>query len=846
MQAPVSPQFGVEQPSAWRGFAQGYSALPGLPDAMVEPDGSLRPYWRLFVAMLDDLGPEELKKRWDHARRLIHDNGVTHNVYGDPNGLDRPWNLDLVPLLIQAHEWDNVCEALAQRARLLDRLLADLYGPGETIYGGILPPQLLWANPAFLRACHGIRPPGDRWIHLYAADLVRGVDGQYQVLNDRTQAPSGAGYSLENRIVLSRAVPSIYRQANVHRLAPFFVTLRESLAALATSSRGNPRVVLLTPGPYNETYFEHSYLARYLGYQLVQGNDLTVRDNRVFLKTLGGLQRVDVILRRVDDDFCDPLELYADSYLGVAGLLQAVRSGNVAVANALGTGVLDAPGFMPFLPSLCKHLLGEELKLPSVPSWWCGDRSSRQYILEHLDEMVIKPAFPARGLQPIFGCDLSEAQRAELAVKISARPEQYIAQSRVMECTTPALVDQKVEPRRFVIRAYLAASENSYIAMHGGLTRVAGSGDSFSVSLQQGAGSKDTWILSEGSVSQVSLLPTSGHPIPLSRGGGDLPSRVADDLFWLGRYVERAESVVRLARGTLSRLIDPNTLESSHAVRTLSSGILPPWQIENPELDRELVKTLFDMDSGVSLRATGVSVQRLAGILRDQISIDAWRVLQAICRSIAAFELDPQEPSQGVPELFDDLVSHCAAFAGLATDSITRGQAWLFVDIGRRIERAIATARLLRSTVVDGADDAALLESILDITDSSVTYRRRYLTHVETHAIVDLLLADESNPRAVAFQLVEIERDLAALPRDLSHPHRNTDQNILLRLRALIQLPDMVVLCAATNGKRSELSFLLTQVIDQAANLSQAITQLYFSHSAVPHELTEMPEAPDA
>src|SRR3984893_2243027 len=298
-------------------LARDYATDPAVLDEMIEADGSLRPHWRQFISMLDELGPSELGQRWEQAKRLIHENGVTHNVYGDPSGLDRPWSLDFIPLLIPFNQWDLVCAGLIQRAQLLDRLLADLYGPAETILSGLLPPELLWANPGFLRPCHGMKLPHNRWLHLYSADLVRMQDGQYAVLNDRTQAPSGAGYSLENRIVLSRAQPSVFRQCNVPRLAPFFVSLREPLASLAPANQGNPRVVLLTPGPYNETYFEHSYLARYLGYSLVEGNDLTVRDTIVYMKTLGGLQRVDVILRRVDDNFCDPLELLPDSFLGV-------------------------------------------------------------------------------------------------------------------------------------------------------------------------------------------------------------------------------------------------------------------------------------------------------------------------------------------------------------------------------------------------------------------------------------------------------------------------------------------------------------------------------------------------
>jgi len=460
---PLAPN--IDAPTASRlprGFAHSYIPQTPRSDEMLEADGSLRPHWRMFVSMIDDLGSEELTRRWEQARRLIRENGITHNVYGDPNGLERPWSLDLVPLLIPAPEFRDVGDALTQRARLLDMLLRDLYGKGETLSRGLLPPELVYANPGFLRPLVGLQPPQGHFLHVYAADLIRTESGQLRVLADRTQAPSGAGYTLENRIVLSRVLPTIFRQCNVQRLAPYFIALRQTLASLAPANRENPRVVLLTPGPYNETYFEHAYLARYLGYTLVQGNDLTVRDCRVYLKTLGGLQRVDVILRRVDDDFCDPLELHANSFLGVPGLVQAVREGTVAVANALGSGVLQTPAFLPFLPAISRHFLGEELRLPSVETWWCGQSDALRYVLDNLSRLVIKPAFPTRGaVDPTFGHALSREQLADLASRISAHPSNYVAQEMTASSTAPVLLNDSLQSRRFVMRTYLAAEHDS-------------------------------------------------------------------------------------------------------------------------------------------------------------------------------------------------------------------------------------------------------------------------------------------------------------------------------------------------------------------------------------------------
>ncbi|MFT3786808.1 MAG: circularly permuted type 2 ATP-grasp protein [Tepidisphaeraceae bacterium] len=823
-------------------LASGYRSVAGVADEMLDASGDVRPHWQGFTSSIKSLGTTGLLERWADARRLLHENGVTHNVYGAADGLDRPWSLDPIPLLLPEHEWTSICGALEQRARLLDAFLADLYSDARTIYEHVLPSDLIWANAGFLRACHGVRPPQNRWLHLYSADLVRGHDGSFLVLSDRTQNPSGAGYSLENRIILSRTLPTAYQQCNVQRLAPFFIRLRDSLASLAPSHRrDNPRVVLLTPGPYNETYFEHAYLARYLGYQLVQGSDLTVRDSVVYLKTLGGLQRIDVILRRVDDHFCDPLELMGRSQLGVPGLLQAVRGGNVAVANALGSGVLQAPGFMPFLPALSRFLLDEDLKMPSVQTWWCGDASSRTYVLEHLHNLVIKSALPVRGEEPVFAWDLTSAEVDKLRAAIIERPERFVGQERVMDRTTPALIDGRLDPRRFVTRAYLAAdSSGGYAAMPGGLTRVAASGQTRSVSLQRGAGSKDTWVLSIGPVLPVTLLPSGTQPIPLSRGGGDLPSRLADDLFWLGRYVERVEACSRLARGALRRLLDPGIVDGASLALRLLAGTIVPWHTTPEQVEHRLFGSLFDPTNSSSLPATVASVHRLARMLRDQLSVDAWRVLQAITNVVNASEYAPRQ----TPEFFDDLIGHCAAFSGLVVDSMTRGQTWLFVEMGRRLERAVTTIRLLRSTLSAGPSDTGLLEAILDVCDSSISYRRRYLTHLETHAVVDLLLCDGSNPRAVAFQLQEMDHHLARLPRDPAQPMRNIDQTQLLRLRASIETADVNAIASASSGPRPALGALLTDAVDRCETLSQTIAQLYFSHSALPHEIGVTPTPP--
>ncbi|HYB12642.1 MAG TPA: circularly permuted type 2 ATP-grasp protein, partial [Myxococcota bacterium] len=488
-----------------------YDALPQHYDEMLAGPGAPRAHWLPFVRSVAKLGQEELGRRWEQAQRLIHENGVTYNVYGDPRGMDRPWELDPFPLLISSLEWERLSSALAQRARVLNRLLVDLYGPQRLLREGLIPAELVFAHPGFLRPCHGLQVPEDTWLALYAADLARSADGRWWAIADRTQAPSGAGYALENRIVLSSAFPEAFRDSHVERLAGFFVRLRETLRHLARQGRTeNPRIALLTPGPYNETYFEHAYLARYLGFTLVEGADLTVRDRALYLKTLGGLERVDVLLRRVDDGFCDPLSLRSDSSLGVAGLIHAARAGNVVVANALGSGLVESPALLAFLPGLCRTLLGEELQLPSVATWWCGHADALAYVLDHLDGLVLKPTFSGQGMEPVFGARLSAAEREAFLAQLRARPHAFVAQEQVALSTAPVWDGGSTQPRHIVLRTYSVASDGSYEVMPGGLTRAAVSQDSLVVSMQRGGGSKDTWVCTQGAVNPVSLLQPAG------------------------------------------------------------------------------------------------------------------------------------------------------------------------------------------------------------------------------------------------------------------------------------------------------------------------------------------------
>lgn len=837
-----------DQVSLPASFVSGYRPVAGAYDEIMDDSRALRAHWHLFVTLLDDLGPEELTRRWQHASRIIHENGVTYNVYGDARGMDRPWNLDTIPLLISSSDWSHLERGLQQRARLMNLVTQDIYGPQSLISMGLIPPELVLANPRFLRPCHGMHAPQDIWLHVCSSDLSRLPSGQMCVVADRTQSPSGAGYALENRIVLSRTLPDVFRDCHVARLAPYFQSMRQMLTGLAPRNRDNPRIVLLTPGPYNETYFEHAYLARYLGYTLVQGADMTVRDHRVFLKTLSGLQPVDVILRRVDDEYCDPLELRQDSFLGLPGLIECIRQGNVAVANMPGSAVMQTPAFMPYLPSLCRQLLGEDLITPSVQTWWCGDADSRRYVLEHLDELVIKEAFPTIDHDPLFGDRLSYEQKQKLAARIASQGHLYVGQERLPLSTTPILAGARLEPRHMVLRTYLSAnaSGDGYTMMPGGLSRFGASPHTLVVSMQRGGGSKDTWVLSDRPVAEFSLLQSAASPVELTRVGGDLPSRVADNLYWLGRYIERCEAIVRLSRGVLLRIADQptsgTTPELPPLVRALSKRPLDASLfVTEPEnlagrAEHELLQTLFSPASVDGLWQTLTSLQNTASMVRDRISLDTWRIIKSMDpETLRPFS--PSAPHQltSVLELLNKLILSLAAFGGMAMDSMSRGQAWRFVDMGRRIERAVQIAWLLRACAIEGPNVvSSVLEAELDVADSSMTYRRRYLTRLQLAPVVDLLLADEGNPRSVAFQLSAILEHFENLPHDVMHPRRNLPDLRAREAISMIRLADVQALCTEmADSGRLKLDLFLEELGTILPELSDLISRMYFSHSEV-------------
>ena len=771
-------------------LVSGYRPLPGVFDEMMDADGRVRAHWQPFLAMLGALGSDEINRRFGAADRYLHDSGVFYRVYEDAAGIERPWPLSHVPLIIEPGEWRQLVAGLVQRAQLLEAVLGDSYGPGTLTRDGRLPAAVIAGNPEFLRPLVGVAPPGGAHLRFYAVDVGRGADGRWWVLSDRSQAPSGAGYAIENRLALSRSIPDIYRTTRVERVAPFFQALQAEIFAL--NHRDDARACLLTPGPMNETYFEHAYLARYLGLLLVEGEDLSVEDDGVFIRTVSGLRRTEVMLRRIDADFADPLELNAASRLGAAGLLQAVRDGKITIINSLGAGLIEARAMLAFLPALAPVVLGAELKLPNVATWWLGSAAMREEMLGKLDTMVIAAAFTEHLNDPrfggeILGAKLDATQRAALMQAIRDRGIDYVAQEAVTLSSMPVWRDGRLQPRPFTLRLFIAKVGDGWRVMPGGFVRIADNMDARAVSLQHGAATADAWVLARGPVGQTTLLPTA-EGMPVQRASGLLPSRAADNLYWVGRYVERAEATLRLVRAIVNRVAD----SAAAPVMARISSLLVAWSAapsdifqSPPTFTARAVLTRGDLDS--SLPRLAAAARSAASVIRDRFSPDAWRAINDLTDMIAS-PLPAGPAESAIAERVEAALRIISAFSGLAQENMTQLAGWRFLELGRRIERALLTCRLTRAFAAPDAPDGSL-DLLLELADSQISYRQRYVMIAALAPVIDLVMLDPNNPRSVEFQLDRIETHLDALPKQNAEgrlsPAQQIAASIATRLRTI-------------------------------------------------------------
>ncbi|WP_292950955.1 MULTISPECIES: circularly permuted type 2 ATP-grasp protein [unclassified Neptuniibacter] len=815
--------------------------------------GLPRSHWQYLLESIETLGHDGLQDRHKKAERILRDDGATYNLASGP--LDsKTWELDPIPMLIPSEEWSLIEAGLTERAELLNLILKDIYGPRELIRQAVIPPEIIYSHPGFLRQCQDIQLPNDHQLTLHAADMIRGADGKIIIIGDRTQSPSGAGYALENRTVLSRVVPSLFRDSQVHRLSHFFQSLRNTLASLAKDKTDDPLIVILTPGAYSETYFEHTYLSNYLGYPLVQGSDLIVRDGCVWLKSLNGLSKVNVIMRRVDDIYCDPVELKSNSYLGIPGLLEVIRNGNVAVSNPLGSGILETPALLKYMPQISQHFLGRDLKLPSVDTWWCGDKSDLNFIKSNLDSLIIKPAMRKASSPSVYGHMLTAESRSEILARIEASPHEFVAQSYVTPSYLPAWQDNEILTRPSIFRSFTVsnqvANQSTYTVMAGGLTRVGLSQQATVVTNQAGSQSKDTWILASEPEKQTTLIEDNSGIINLAHEA-NLPSRVIENLFWMGRYAERAESNMRLMRTVFMQMngIEPLPEKSKKMLlQALSQqtnclpGFMDIEKLDNP--DQELIDIILDSNRSSSIKSSLLALLTCSEEVKEMLSADTHRIINDIRDNL--FELERSYIS-GLPsapeESLDPLVTTLLAMSGLSHESMLQGVGWKFQEIGRRTERALQTARLIQSlltTALPQSQQQQILESVLLSVEALITFRRRYRTHTDVAHGLELLMLDETNPRSIIYQLQCLLNHFKDLPQpDSLKPGLSPGEKRLIQSLSNIQMADLDAVSRydTETQSRGQLQQLLKEVIKHIEDFSSVLSDQYFDHQSEPQQL---------
>jgi uncharacterized circularly permuted ATP-grasp superfamily protein/uncharacterized alpha-E superfamily protein len=749
----------------------GYAALPGVADEMLDPEGHVRPVWQPLISALGSMAESDLHERFARADRYLRDAGVFYRSYGAEGGREREWPISHVPVVIDGREWESVSRGLVQRAELLEMIIADIYGENRLVREGFLPPALVAGNPEFLRPLVGVEPAGGHYLHFCSFEIGRGPDGNWWVLADRTQAPSGAGFALENRVATTRAFSDIYAETHVHRLASFFGAFRDALQS--KKKYPDDRIAVLTPGPANETYFEHAYIARYLGFMLLEGEDLTVVNDRVMVRTVAGLKPIGVLWRRLDASYADPLELDQNSHIGTPGMVQALRSGSVTLVNALGSGILETRALLAFAPTICRHLLGEDLLMPSIATWWCGQQAEREHVASNIDGMVIGPAYSRLPFfddngQSVLGSSLRESAKGSIGEWLATDGARLVGQEAVTLSTTPAYVDGRLIPRPMSLRVFAARTETGWQIMPGGFARIGSGDDVAAIAMQAGGTAADVWIVSEKPVARPTLLPPEEsftRNLP-----GSLPSRAADNLFWLGRYIERAEGALRILRAWHLRYAesaDPNQPLLADVARYLhGTGIDMEKAVPAPLL-RNIESAIYS-----------------ASNIRDRFSPDGWLALTDLAQTARRFH-ETVQPGDDAARAMTVLLRKLAGFAGLVHENMYRFTGWRFLSIGRHIERGLHMTRLLGHMFGPDAPDGSL-DMLIEIGDSVMTHRRRYNVNTARLTVADLLALDPLNPRSILFQLNEIRTEVEQLPNALVNGQMSPFYREAMRLHSTL------------------------------------------------------------
>ena len=822
-------------------------------DELFSLNDGVKPYWDKLFTAFDTLGVSGLTARQKDIDWLLSENGVTYNVYNDPQGMHRPWNLNVVPFVLHQKEWDQVTQGIKQRAEILNLVLKDVYGEGKLIKEGVIPYEVIYGHRGFLRQCSGMELNTEKYLSIYAADLCRGTDGRLWVVNDRTEAPSGMGYALENRSTINRILPEMFAQMNIKRHSAFFQELNQMLVDAAPGKKENPNIVILTPGSHNETYFEHAYMASFLGYPLVQGNDLVIRDGFVCMKSLQGLKQIDVILRRVDDVFTDPLELREDSHLGVAGLLDVVRRKNVSVINPVGSAVIENPGLIPFMPAIAKYFLNEELILPQIASWWCGQENEKNYVLGNLSKLVVKRIDRTNRESIYFGEFLNPEELDALKKVIQERPYRFVAQERINFSTAPNFSNSVLEPRNIVARAFCIASKNEYSVMQGGLVRVSPNVDTVQVSNQRGGTSKDFWIMQDTPVRQELNRQWQKKTSIAISGLNDLPSLTAENLFWAGRYVGRTLVTARFIRVVMRQMAliqHTNERPDSEKLRVLFKAVThltdtyPGFTEKTKDgkgaMDdpmQEMLSVILDANKVGSLAHTLQMFSNSYYSIRNLWSSDMWRVFENIQKTWNTFVVGEDRSVNRILKVLNQLITRLIAFMGLIEESIMVQQGLLLYFIGLQMEQSTLTitkCRALLSIKYDEQVEYDLLEYLLTSHESLNIYRYSYRSHIQLEHVLELVLLDMDYSRSLTFMINRLQKDIARLPHSEEDHQLSNYQKFVFEAFSKLRLAESTKLAKTKSDKdfrREELEKLLKQLSELLYKTSQAISNTYFNHT---------------
>lgn len=757
MQSPATPN--AASPLEQHPLLAGYTPSPGVADELFDGNGVMRPVWRPFVEKFLALDPAEIPQRFERGDQYLRDAGVYYRQYTNDVLAEREWPLSHIPVVLHESEWAGICDGLSQRADLLEAVMADLYGPGRLVSEGHLPPELIAGNRHWLRPMVGVAPRGGHYLHLLAFEIGRSPDGSWFVLGDRTQAPSGAGFALENRMATGRIFPESFPRDHIHKLAVFFNEFRGALESLAGRGEEGPRrVAILTPGPANDSYYEHTYIARYLGLSLLEGEDLLVQNGEAMVRTIEGPQPLGALWRRMDAGFVDPLELDPASQIGTPGLMEAVRLGNLAMVNALGAGVLETRALMAFLPQISQVLTGAPLVMPNIATWWCGGAAERAHVRANAEQMMIGPAMAVNlpfdiDAATALGGQFRSGAQASIADWLEAEGSKLVGQEAVTLSTTPAWrADGKgggsVRPCPMTVRVFAARTAQGWRFMKGGYARIGQEGDATALAMQRGGAVADVWIVSDKPVPPASLAPRPDggfqRTVP-----GTLPARAADNLYWLGRYVERCEDAIRLIRAYHLRLAATGSPEDARLERLAAFLEANGVDIDQPVPDALLAR----LDAA----------QSCASKVRDRFSTDGWLALKDLARTAHQMTATAR-PGDDTARAMGVLLRKITGFSGLVHENMYRFEGWRFLSVGRALERADALAALL----IQFADEAApegSLDIAVEVADSVITHQRRYRVQTNRDTVLDLLVLDADNPRAVLFLLNSLKHLLAALPR---------------------------------------------------------------------------------